>query len=44
MTLNLSARLVIISVSDYMVAPAHSIPYGAKPENIAAMIEVLQHQ
>ncbi|HOK80618.1 MAG TPA: uroporphyrinogen decarboxylase family protein [bacterium] len=28
----------------YIAAPAHSIPYGAKPENIAAMIEVLQNQ
>lgn len=28
----------------YIAAPAHSIPYGAKVENIAAMIEVLQNQ
>ena len=28
----------------YIAAPAHSIPADAKPENIAAMIEVLQEQ
>jgi uroporphyrinogen decarboxylase len=28
----------------YFAAPAHSIPADAKPENIAAMIEVLQNQ
>ncbi len=28
----------------YIAAPAHAIPADAKPENIAAMIEVLQHQ
>lgn len=28
----------------YIAAPAHSIPADAKPENIAAMIEVLQNQ
>ena len=28
----------------YIAAPAHSIPYGARTENIAAMIEVLQNQ
>lgn len=28
----------------YIAAPAHDIPAGAKPENIAAMIEVLQNQ
>jgi uroporphyrinogen decarboxylase len=28
----------------YIAAPAHSIPPDARPENIAAMLEVLQHQ
>ncbi len=28
----------------YIASPAHSIPGDAKPENIAAMIEVLQNQ
>jgi uroporphyrinogen decarboxylase len=28
----------------YIAAPAHSIPGDAKPENVAAMIEVLKHQ
>lgn len=28
----------------YIAAPAHSIPWDAKPENIAAMLEVLQNQ
>jgi len=28
----------------YIAAPSHSIPADAKPENIAAMIEVLQNQ
>jgi len=28
----------------YIAAPAHSIPYGAKVENIAAMIETLKNQ
>lgn len=28
----------------YIAAPSHSIPYGAKVENIAAMIEVLKNQ
>ncbi len=28
----------------YIAAPAHDIPAGARPENIAAMIEVLQNQ
>lgn len=28
----------------YIAAPAHSIPADAKPENIAAMIDVLQNQ
>ena len=28
----------------YIAAPAHSIPGDAKPENIAAMIEVLNDQ
>ncbi|MCM8816773.1 MAG: uroporphyrinogen decarboxylase [Candidatus Omnitrophica bacterium] len=28
----------------YIAAPSHSIPFGAKVENIAAMIEVLQNQ
>jgi len=28
----------------YVAAPAHSIPADAKPENIAAMIDVLQNQ
>jgi uroporphyrinogen decarboxylase len=28
----------------YIAAPAHSIPGGARPENVAAMIEVLQDQ
>ena len=28
----------------YIAAPAHSIPGDAKPENIAAMLDVLQNQ
>jgi len=28
----------------YIAAPAHAIPGDAKPENVAAMIEVLQNQ
>jgi uroporphyrinogen-III decarboxylase len=28
----------------YIASPAHAIPADAKPENIAAMIEVLQNQ
>ena len=28
----------------YIASPAHAIPGDAKPENIAAMIEVLQNQ
>jgi len=28
----------------YFASPAHSIPADAKPENIAAMIEVLKNQ
>lgn len=28
----------------YIASPAHSIPADARPENIAAMIEVLQNQ
>jgi len=28
----------------YIAAPAHSIPADAKPENIAAMIDVLKNQ
>lgn len=28
----------------YIASPAHAIPGDAKPENIAAMIEILQHQ
>jgi len=28
----------------YIAAPSHAIPDGAKPENVAAMIEVLQTQ
>ena len=28
----------------YIAAPSHDIPAGSKPENIAAMIEVLQNQ
>ena len=28
----------------YIAAPAHSIPGDAKPENVAAMIEILQNQ
>jgi uroporphyrinogen decarboxylase len=28
----------------YFAAPAHAIPPDAKPENVAAMIEVLQNQ
>lgn len=28
----------------YIAAPSHAIPFGARPENIAAMIEVLQNQ
>lgn len=28
----------------YIAAPAHAIPDGAKPENVAAMLEVLQNQ
>lgn len=28
----------------YIAAPSHDIPSGAKPENVAAMIEVLQNQ
>jgi uroporphyrinogen decarboxylase len=32
------------SSGGYIAAPAHAIPPDAKPENIAAMIEVLQNQ
>ena len=28
----------------YVASPAHAIPADAKPENIAAMIEILQNQ
>ncbi|MCK4375568.1 MAG: hypothetical protein KAX19_09570, partial [Candidatus Brocadiae bacterium] len=28
----------------YIAAPAHAIPGDARPENVAAMIEVLQEQ
>jgi uroporphyrinogen decarboxylase len=28
----------------YIAAPSHAIPADAKPENVAAMIEVLQNQ
>jgi len=28
----------------YIASPAHAIPADAKPENIAAMIDVLQQQ
>jgi uroporphyrinogen decarboxylase len=28
----------------YIASPAHAIPADARPENIAAMIEVLQNQ
>jgi uroporphyrinogen decarboxylase len=28
----------------YIASPAHDIPADARPENIAAMIEVLQNQ
>lgn len=35
---------VVGSRGGYIASPAHSIPADAKPENIAAMIEVLQNQ
>jgi uroporphyrinogen decarboxylase len=28
----------------YIAAPAHAIPGDAKPENVAAMLDVLQNQ
>ena len=28
----------------YFAAPAHAIPADAKPENVAAMLDVLQNQ
>ena len=28
----------------YIASPAHDVPRDAKPENVAAMIEVLQRQ
>ena len=28
----------------YIAAPAHAIPGDARPENVIAMLEVLQHQ
>ena len=28
----------------YIAAPAHAVPRDARPENVAAMIDVLQNQ